>query len=119
MTLSAAGVAALAARCRSARTGWGVVILLCGAFLVEVYPYRLPVEPRPYEVSRLDRAIPRVWQDERRAPMGPRRPGGLPPPMRAAALRKAACAGGAAPDGGWEIMGALRCGVAPGQEAAE
>ena len=69
MILSAAGVAALAARCRSARTAWVVVILLCAAFLVEVYPYRLPVEPRPYEVSRLDRAIPRIWRDERRAPV--------------------------------------------------
>lgn len=69
MILSAAGVASLAARCRSARRAWMVVILLCAAFLVEVYPYRLPVEPRPYEVSRLDRAIPRIWRDERRAPV--------------------------------------------------
>ena len=69
MILSAAGVAALAARCRSARTARVVVILLCAAFLVEVYPFRLPVEPRPYEVSRLDRAIPRIWQDEQRAPV--------------------------------------------------
>ena len=69
MILSGAGVAALAARFRSPRTAWVVVALACLAFLAEVYPYRLPVEPRPYEVSRLDRAIPRLWGDERRAPV--------------------------------------------------
>ena len=69
MILSGAGVAAIAARYRSARTAWVVVTLVCAAFLVEVYPYRLPVKPRPYEVSRLDRAIPRIWGDERREPV--------------------------------------------------
>ena len=69
MILSGAGVAALAARFRSARTAWVVVALACLAFLAEVYPYRLPVEPRPYEVSRLDRAIPQLWGDDQRAPV--------------------------------------------------
>ena len=69
MILSAAGVAALAARCRNARTAWVIVVLACAAFLAEVYPYRLPVEPRRYEVSRLDRAVPNLWRDEQRAPV--------------------------------------------------
>ena len=54
---------------RSARTRWAAVVLLCLAFLIEVYPFRLPFEPRRYEVSRLDRAIPQLWGDERRAPV--------------------------------------------------
>ena len=69
MILSGAGVAALATRFRSTRTAWIAVALACLLFLAEVYPYRLPVEPRPYEVSRLDRAIPRFWRDEPRSPV--------------------------------------------------
>ena len=66
MILSGAGVSALMARCRGARAAWVATALACLTFLVEVYPYRLPFEPRPYEVSRLDRSIPRFWRDERR-----------------------------------------------------
>ena len=69
MILSGAGAAALTARCRGPRTAWVGIALACLAFLAEVYPYRLPFEPRPYEVSRLDRAIPQFWRDERRKPV--------------------------------------------------
>ena len=33
------------------------------------FPVRLPFEPRPYEISRLDVAIPQLWRDETRAPV--------------------------------------------------
>ena len=69
MILSGAGAAALTARCRGPRTAWVAIALACLTFVAEVYPYRLPFEPRPYEVSRLDRAIPRFWRDERRKPV--------------------------------------------------
>ena len=65
MILSGAGAAALVARCRTAGGAWVGIALVCLAFLAEVYPYRLPFEPRPYEVSPLDRAIARLWRDER------------------------------------------------------
>ncbi len=69
LILSGAGAAAVAARCRSTRTAWAATALVCLAFIAEVYPYRLPFEPRPYEVSRLDRAVPRIWRDEGRTPI--------------------------------------------------
>ena len=69
MILSGAGVATLAARCRSARSAWIAISLACLVFLAEVYPIRLPFEPRPYEISRLDVAIPQLWRDETRAPV--------------------------------------------------
>ena len=69
MILSGAGAATLAARCRSARSAWIAISLVCLVFLAEVYPIRLPFEPRPYEISRLDVAIPKVWRDETRAPV--------------------------------------------------
>ena len=65
LILSGAGAAALAARCRSSSTGWLAIGLACLVFLLEVYPYRLPFQPHPYEVSQLDRAIPLLWDDER------------------------------------------------------
>ena len=37
--------------------------------LAEVYPYRLPVHPQRYEVSHLDRAVPRIWRDEPGTPV--------------------------------------------------
>ena len=69
MILSAAGAAAIAARCRDTRNAWAAVALACLTFLAEVYPCRLPFEPRPYEVSRLDRAIPQFWRREPRTPV--------------------------------------------------
>ena len=69
MILSGAGAATLAARCRSARSAWIAISLACLVFLAEVYPIRLPFEPRPYKISRLDVAIPRLWRDETRAPV--------------------------------------------------
>ena len=69
MILSGAGAATLAARCRSARAAWIAIALVCLVFLAEVYPIRLPFEPRPYEISRLDVAIPHLWRDETRAPV--------------------------------------------------
>ena len=69
MILSGAGAATLAARCRSARAAWIAISLACLVFLAEVYPIRLPFEPRPYEISRLDVAIPHLWRDETRAPV--------------------------------------------------
>ena len=69
MILSGAGAATLAARCRSARSAWIAISLACLVFLAEVYPIRLPFEPRPYEISRLDVEIPRLWRDETRAPV--------------------------------------------------
>ena len=69
MILSGAGAATLAARCRSARSAWIAISLVCLVFLAEVYPVRLPFEPRPYEISRLDVAIPKLWRDETRAPV--------------------------------------------------
>ncbi len=69
MILSGAGAATLAARCRSAHSAWIAISLACLMFLAEVYPIRLPFEPRPYEISRLDVEIPRLWRDETRAPV--------------------------------------------------
>ena len=69
MILSGAGAAALAARCRNTRAAWVVISLVCIAFVAEVYPYRLPFEPRRYEISRLDRAIPQLWRDQQRTPV--------------------------------------------------
>ena len=69
MILSGAGAATLAARCRSARAAWIAIALVCLVFLAEVYPIRLPFEPRPYEISRLDVAIPHLWRDATRAPV--------------------------------------------------
>ena len=69
MILSGAGAATLAARCRSAHSAWIAISLVCLVFLAEVYPIRLPFEPRPYEISRLDVAIPKIWRDETRAPV--------------------------------------------------
>ena len=69
LILSGAGAAAVAARCRCTRTAWAATALVCLAFIAEVYPYRLPFEPRPYEVSRLDRAYrgSGATRDERRS----------------------------------------------------
>ena len=64
MILSGSGVAALAERSRKSPTAWVAVTLACLTFLAEVYPYRLPFQPQRYEVSHLDRALPRFWRDE-------------------------------------------------------
>lgn len=69
MILSGAGAMVLAARFRNSRSAWAAISLICLVFLVEVYPVRLPFEPRPYDVSRLDLAIPQLWRDERRRPV--------------------------------------------------
>ena len=69
MILSGAGATVLAARCRSARSAWVATSLACLVFLAEVYPVRLPFEPRPYEISRLDMAIPKLWREETRTPV--------------------------------------------------
>ena len=69
MILSGFGVAALAERARHSRTAWVAVTLACLTFLAEVYPYRLPVQPQRYEVSDLDRAVPRIWRGEPGTPV--------------------------------------------------
>ncbi len=69
MILSGAAIAGLAARCRRPIVAWTAVALACVMFLAEVYPYRLPFQPQPYEVSRLDRAIKRFWPEEQPAPV--------------------------------------------------
>lgn len=63
MLLSGIGVAALVARMQTAAARAAVTAVLCALFLAEVYPYRLPITPRRYEVSELDRAIAGLRRD--------------------------------------------------------
>lgn len=63
MLLSGIGAAALAARMRTQAAKVIITAVLCALFLVEVYPYRLPIMPRRYEVSQLDRAIAELRRD--------------------------------------------------------
>ena len=63
MLLSGIGVAALVARMQTSAARAAVTAVLCTLFLAEVYPYRLPITPRRYEVSQLDRAIAGLRRD--------------------------------------------------------